>query len=186
VGAVSQWLVYPPAVDLANTITAGRTGKVDHLSDRDGIDEWVRAEHNRIPDVVAAGQNPGHLRALRDDVYALLHAAASGHRLPGDALESVNHASRADPIYPTLGPEGSPDWKSVRTGQFNRFAGAIARSAIELAGHSNRDQLSVCRAPACGMLFVREHPRQTWCTPACGNRARVARHAARLRHGNKA
>ncbi|MCX4390896.1 CGNR zinc finger domain-containing protein [Micromonospora peucetia] len=27
--------------------------------------------------------------------------------------------------------------------------------------------------------FVREHSRQQWCKPSCGNRARVARHYQR-------
>ncbi|MFE9682238.1 CGNR zinc finger domain-containing protein [Streptomyces sp. NPDC006285] len=27
--------------------------------------------------------------------------------------------------------------------------------------------------------FLQDHPRQEWCTPSCGNRARVARHHER-------
>jgi predicted RNA-binding Zn ribbon-like protein len=179
-----QWLVYPPAVDLANTITAGRTGVIDHLSDRAGIEEWVNAEHDRIPGVEAACRHPERVRELRDDVYALLHAAARGDRLPAHALKSVNEASHADPVYLTLDAAGDPRWRSLGRNLLDRFAGAIARSAIELAGDPHRHGLALCQASSCGMLFVRDHPRQTWCTPACGNRARVARHAARRRQGS--
>ncbi|MFJ2705543.1 CGNR zinc finger domain-containing protein [Streptomyces sp. NPDC087428] len=43
--------------------------------------------------------------------------------------------------------------------------------------------LRPCRAPRRAELPVKEHPRprQEWCTPSCGNRARVARHHERHR-----
>ena len=31
-------------------------------------------------------------------------------------------------------------------------------------------------APGCVLYFVQDHPRREWCSTACGNRARVARH----------
>lgn len=176
-----EWLVYPPAVDLANTIRAGRTGVIDYFADPAGIEKWIAAERDRIPGVETARRHPDRLRELRDDVHALLHAAARGHRLPSRALKSINQASRAAPVYPILAPAGAAHWQSLDTSPFTEFTGTIARSAIELAGQPRQQDLALCLAPSCGMLFVRDHPRQTWCTPACGNRARVARHAARRR-----
>lgn len=41
--------------------------------------------------------------------------------------------------------------------------------------------LRSCRAPRCVRYFLREHGRQKWCKQSCGNRARVARHAAAQR-----
>nr|WP_083986585.1 CGNR zinc finger domain-containing protein [Frankia sp. EI5c] len=38
-----------------------------------------------------------------------------------------------------------------------------------------------CAAPGCPLFFVKHHPRREWCSAACGNRARVARHYARQR-----
>src|SRR5919109_564196 len=99
------WLVFPPAVDLSNTVIATPAG-------------------------------------------------------PRDLLESEEELAAGD--------------------SYVRFEAAVARSAIELASRGE-DRLSVCGAPSCGMLYLREHPRQVWCSKACGNRARVARHAARQR-----
>ncbi|MYS74029.1 hypothetical protein GTY88_26960, partial [Streptomyces sp. SID5926] len=42
-------------------------------------------------------------------------------------------------------------------------------------------RLRACHAPRCVRYFLKEHPRQEWCRPSCGNRARVARHQDRQR-----
>jgi predicted RNA-binding Zn ribbon-like protein len=57
--------------------------------------------------------------------------------------------------------------------------GAIAASAVELLGGPDRELVRVCDAPSCGLFFLAARERQQWCTPSCGNRARVARHYAR-------
>lgn len=57
--------------------------------------------------------------------------------------------------------------------------GAIAISAVELLGGPDRDLVRACDAPSCGLYFLAARERQQWCTPSCGNRARVARHYAR-------
>ncbi|MEU1601426.1 CGNR zinc finger domain-containing protein [Streptomyces sp. NPDC005708] len=36
-----------------------------------------------------------------------------------------------------------------------------------------------CLAPNCLLFFVKNHARREWCSPACGNRVRVARHYRR-------
>ncbi|HEY3005705.1 MAG TPA: CGNR zinc finger domain-containing protein [Kribbellaceae bacterium] len=36
-----------------------------------------------------------------------------------------------------------------------------------------------CYAPGRVLYFVTGHPRREWCSTACGNRARAARHYAR-------
>ncbi|MBI2237124.1 MAG: CGNR zinc finger domain-containing protein, partial [Actinobacteria bacterium] len=48
-------------------------------------------------------------------------------------------------------------------------------------GGSDRTRLGICAAPRCGRFFLAARPKQVWCTRACGNRARVARHYARTR-----
>src|SRR3954447_9124809 len=40
-------------------------------------------------------------------------------------------------------------------------------------------RIGFCDAPSCGLFFERTRRNQRWCSPECGNRARVARHAAR-------
>ena len=46
----------------------------------------------------------------------------------------------------------------------------------------DRGELRVCGAPGCVLMFARDHTRREWCSNACGNRARQARHYRRT-HG---
>ena len=46
----------------------------------------------------------------------------------------------------------------------------------------HRAELRACHAPGCVLLFLKDHPRRAWCSDACGNRARQARHYARTRY----
>jgi hypothetical protein len=41
--------------------------------------------------------------------------------------------------------------------------------------------LRACGAPGCVLMFLKDHPRREWCSNACGNRARQARHYDRTR-----
>jgi predicted RNA-binding Zn ribbon-like protein len=174
------WLGFPPAVDLANTVIAAPAGKRDLLSSDDQLDAWIAAEGGRIPGVEAASGRLAEVRDLRETVRALLHARARGKRPPGAARRRINAITSAAPIRISLTSDGRAIEEPEATDRYSLFEAAVARSAIELADRRDAG-LSVCGAPSCGMLFLREHPRQVWCTKACGNRARVARHAARRR-----
>jgi predicted RNA-binding Zn ribbon-like protein len=72
-------------------------------------------------------------------------------------------------------------WLSTPGGPDASVLGAVARSAIELLAGHDRERLRVCGAHGCDRLFIAATPRRQWCSPACGNRVRVARHAARYR-----
>jgi predicted RNA-binding Zn ribbon-like protein len=176
------WLVFPPAVDLANTVVVRPAGDRDLLTTDDQLEEWIAAERGRIPGVEAAAGRLAEVRDLRENVRAILHARAGGKRPPEGARRRINTISGAVPTRTTLTPDGRAVAEPDAPDPYALFEATVARSAIELA---DRDQhlLRVCEAPSCGMLFLREHPRQVWCSQACGNRARVARHAAR--HGSR-
>ncbi|MZD03920.1 hypothetical protein GTW43_02320, partial [Streptomyces sp. SID5785] len=66
----------------------------------------------------------------------------------------------------------------------DRLVAALARAAIGFLAGEDRRRLRACHAPRCVRYFLKEHPRQEWCTPSCGNRARVARHHER--HNSRA
>jgi predicted RNA-binding Zn ribbon-like protein len=57
----------------------------------------------------------------------------------------------------------------------------FAEEAIVLFSAGEQSQLRVCEGPDCGLYFVKNHPRREWCSPACGNRVRAARHYRRHR-----
>lgn len=180
VGENLPWLIFPPAVDLANTVVVTPAGERDLLEREEQLDAWIAAERGRIAAVEAASGRLSEVRELRRSVRGLLHARAHGRRAPEAARRRINAISAAAPIMTTLTADGRVVEQAMADDPYAAFEATVARSAIELA-ESREDRLSVCGAPSCGMLYLRGHPRQVWCSKACGNRARVARHAARRR-----
>ncbi len=178
------WLTFPPAVDLSNTIVVTPRGDVDLLGTNEQLDVWIAAERARIASVNAAVGRLHDVRALRADLRALLYAHAQARRLPEAPRLRINALSAAAPAYPMLANAGSVVVKHASDDPYAIFAAEVARSAIELlAGDDTR--LSICTAPSCGLLYPPDHSRQLWCCRACGNRARVARHAARQHRNAK-
>jgi predicted RNA-binding Zn ribbon-like protein len=178
------WLVFPPSVDLSNTVIATPAGDHDLLESDDQLEEWIAAERGRIPAVEAASGRLAEVRELRRSVRELLHASARGKRPPEEARRRINALSASVPIRTALTRDGRMVEERSSRDPYALFQATVARSAIELADRG-AERLSVCGAPSCGMLFLPDHPRQVWCSKACGNRARVARHAARQRGGRR-
>lgn len=52
----------------------------------------------------------------------------------------------------------------------HELTAALAHAAIAFLAGPDRRRLRACHAPRCVRYFLKEHPRQEWCTP------RVARH----------
>ena len=178
------WLIFPPAVDLANTVRLTADGERDLLDTEEQLDAWIEAELGRIPDVEEAAGRLDEVHELRRLVRDLLHARATGEPAPDRSRRKLNSISAAAPLRIALGSGGDVVEEPASPDPYARFAATVARSAIELGG-GDEQRLSECGAPSCGMLFLRDHPRQVWCTKECGNRARVARHAARQRRGRR-
>ena len=71
---------------------------------------------------------------------------------------------------------GHPSATSVTpAGPVPALVGLLAADGIVVLGGAH-GPVRACEAPSCVLYFVRTHPRQEWCSPSCGNRARVARH----------
>ena len=150
------------------------------LSHQSTARHWLRANgvHGELSD-----EGLADLRALRDAIEVLLRAAAGGTTPPASALDGLNahSAAAAASLQLNWPPGGVPRmWLSTPGGTDASVLGAAARSAIELLSSRDRDRLRVCGAHGCERLFL-AGGRRRWCSPACGNRVRVARHAARYR-----
>ncbi|MFJ7175924.1 CGNR zinc finger domain-containing protein [Streptomyces massasporeus] len=131
------------------------------------------------------------VRGLRAAVRALFARAvrpgepspADAARLmpPEEALRHLNEAAARSPTVPVLDwPEGATPLvhhKPARTA--DDLTAALAQAVIAFLAGPDRDRLRACHAPRCVRYFLKEHPRQEWCKPSCGNRARVARHHQR-------
>ncbi|MET9662850.1 ABATE domain-containing protein [Streptomyces sp. NPDC006510] len=191
------------ALDLALTIRHdGRGGVADDLATPDGLTRWVRERRGPLGDAApddtwaADEQTLEAVRSLRAAVRALFaHAvrpgepspADAGRLLPfGEALRLLNTAAAAVPTVPHLDwvPDRDPvahDHPIGGTAGPDVVPAALARAAVGFLAGPDRTALRACHAPRCVRYFVKEHPRQEWCKPSCGNRARVARHHERHR-----
>lgn len=116
--------------------------------------------------------------ALRTAVRELVEASIGGGPFPAAALERVNEASARVPRVLRLEADG-PCEAPFATGPTPLILARVAWSAIELVGGADRARLRRCGS--CGRYFVSTRPDRLWCSNACGNRARVARHHARRR-----
>ncbi|WP_442817654.1 CGNR zinc finger domain-containing protein [Streptomyces sp. NBC_01591] len=191
------------ALDLALTIRHdGRGGVADDLATPDGLTRWVHERRDLLGDAAAEDtwaadeQTLEAVRSLRAAVRALFaHAvrpgepspADAGRLLPfGEALHLLNAAAGAVPTVPRLDwqPDRDPvahDHPIGGAAGRNAVPAALARAAVGFLAGPDRTALRACRAPRCVRYFVKAHPRQEWCKPSCGNRARVARHHERHR-----
>ncbi|GAA0832857.1 CGNR zinc finger domain-containing protein [Streptosporangium amethystogenes subsp. fukuiense] len=189
------------ALEFVSTVRATRTGLTDLLSDVQGMTAWGRehaAELGVDPDFTASEELRSEVVELRQAVRALFARAvapgaasdADAHRLPdfAESLDLVNAAALAVPSAPRLEwPAGqAPRARTVpgvAATESERIRATLATSAIELLAGPRREQIRVCPAPRCVLYFLKEHPRQEWCSLGCGNRARAARHYRQHRDG---
>ncbi|WNV83629.1 ABATE domain-containing protein [Umezawaea sp. Da 62-37] len=178
-----------PALAFVGTVRYER----DDLGTSAGFADWLGL-HTDAPVALAADDEVrARVVALRRAVRTLFARAvepeapsqADADRLldPGAALDQVNEAAGAVLRAPRL------EWPSARApriterlteaDQATRLVADLARVAIEFLVSEDRDKLRACPAPRCVKYFVRDHPRQAWCKPSCGNRARASRYYQR-------
>ncbi|MFG3115095.1 CGNR zinc finger domain-containing protein [Streptomyces sp. NPDC048197] len=191
------------ALDLAVTIRHdGHGGVTDDLTDPAGLTAWI-ADRTALLDCAAdpVTADPAlhtAVRELRAAVRTLFARAvrpgppssADAHRLlPEDtALHRLNTAAALVPTSPRLSwePDAPPALRLHPHGTppaADRIVAALARAALTFLAGPDRARLRACPAPRCVRYFVKDHARQEWCSPSCGNRARVARHHERHKEG---
>jgi predicted RNA-binding Zn ribbon-like protein len=180
----------PVSIRLMSTIWADTEGIHDDLLTPNDLDEWLDAAGIDRLGARATVDELAAARALRDAARRLAaHVtedirakAASPMTDLGEAIGRVNAAaSRSTPAALTLhdgrlvlgaAPGGSP----VTVG-----LAQVAEESIQTLAGESAVALRACQAPGCVLYFVRSHPRREWCSVACGNRARAARHYERTR-----
>ncbi|MFE1027934.1 CGNR zinc finger domain-containing protein [Streptomyces sp. NPDC058818] len=184
------------ALDLALTVRHdGNGGVADDLTDLAGLTTWVRTHPDIVPGAGVFTADEPTLAAARE-VRAAARALFARAVRPGepspadaarllpvpDAVRRLNETAARTPTVPVL------DWADgagpvVRAepahGGRPDLAAALARAVIGFLTGPDRARLRACHAPRCVRYFLKEHSRQEWCKPSCGNRARVARHHER-------
>ena len=157
------------AVDLANEDLRSGGDLRRWLEGRGSFDEGTSEELSfRLPDFLD----------LRSSLRELLEASIGGGPFPAAAVERLNETSARVPTVSRLQPPDAVD-VPIASGTAARVLAEIARSAISLVGTERRERLRRC--PACGRFFLTTRTDRLWCSIACGNRTRVARHHARRR-----
>jgi predicted RNA-binding Zn ribbon-like protein len=183
------------ALDLALTVRHdGHGGVADDLTDPAGLTTWVRAHTDVLPETAHFTADEATLTAVRElraAVRSLFARAVSpGEPSPADAtrllpvpeaLTRLNEAAALAPTVPVLSwtPVSGPVVHHAPATAADPLTAALARATIAFLASAERQRLRACHAPRCVRYFLKEHPRQEWCKPSCGNRARVARHHAR-------
>jgi predicted RNA-binding Zn ribbon-like protein len=177
----------PLAVELHNTLYTSGGELFDGLETGADLEAWLDALAERLPVRGSDVDLSRHAEflTLRGAVRDALRAALAEEPVPAAALEVVNGAAARAPVSPAAvpGPDGRllPEARHHGADATDVALGAFAADAVDLITHPDRAEVCACGAPGCVLLFLRDHPRRTWCCTTCGNRARQARHYERTR-----
>jgi predicted RNA-binding Zn ribbon-like protein len=174
----------PLALELHNTLYATGGKACDGLASEATAAAWLAALADRLP---SGGRSRGPIRTdlirLRGAVREALHALLDDQAPTRASLEIINRASAGAPRSPVARwRRAAPPVADVNlhgASQVQVVLAAFATDAIDLLTGPHRQDLRACGAPGCVLLFLKDHPRREWCSAACGNRARQARHYAR-------
>jgi len=151
------------------------------MSVRD-LREWMT--RNELPWRAASAAELKRFRDLRAVVRDLFAARSKVSRPPARTLAAINAWAALGPRAPRLlwRDEGLVADLEGSASPTDLALAEIASDAAVLAASGKR--VRACEGHGCRLFFVAAHPRRRWCdSRGCGNRMRVARHAARHRLG---
>jgi predicted RNA-binding Zn ribbon-like protein len=170
------------ALDFVNTVAfrADPAKKEDHLQRAEDVHRW--ASQAQLPDRAAISSGPRvgpaalrHIRAVREQLFAVFHAIARGDPMPPDTLfrlGNVLHDCQAKRRLSVEGAEARWTWRaSTRSTEYLLYP--VLTTAVELLTSDSRALVRQCEAVDCGWLFLdRSNARKRrWCSMAdCGNR----------------
>ncbi|TDB71592.1 ABATE domain-containing protein [Micromonospora sp. KC723] len=178
----------PRPVRLMNTVWADRHGVHEALTVPADLARWLTATCLTHPESTVTATDLHTAITLRDALRRLAAlktqdtrpAARSAIHDIDAAVHVVNQTAATGPCRDTLDVLG--DRLRLRpTAPTADPAIALATVAAEAIALLTAPDLilNACHAPGCVLYFIKDHPRREWCSTACGNRARAARHYRR-------
>jgi predicted RNA-binding Zn ribbon-like protein len=203
---VSHWNL---SLALVGTIRHdGDGGVADDLETVEGLADWLSATPGLSeaprPDLGEAPRAPAappteelrrRVTALRAAVRSLFARAVSPlEPSKADARNLIDVDTALAQLNAAAAGLGPPalDWPSggaprltypmTATDADSRLLATLAGAATGFLAGPDVGRLRACPAPRCVRYFLQDDPRQAWCKPSCGNRARVARHYQRQRN----
>ena len=172
------------ALEFANTSYARRGEPQEGIGNARHLAAWLAEHADQLttkPPARLTESDTARFRALRDAIRALGAAVVDGEPTPAGAVEEINQAAAAAPHWPQL--NGFTATTHTAASPADSVRAEIASDAIRVFSGPGRELLRRCHGPGCILYFVKDHPRREWCSPACGTRARVARHYQRHKEG---
>jgi predicted RNA-binding Zn ribbon-like protein len=170
------------ALDFVNTVAfrADPAKKTDHLQHAEDVRRW--ASQAELPDraIISSGPRMGtvalrHVRAVREQLFAVFHAIAIGDSMPADAVARVGTAFHECCGSRRLSVDGAEirwTWRaSARRSDYLLYP--VLTTAIDLLSSDSLGSIRQCEDAGCGWLFLdRSNSRKRrWCSMAdCGNR----------------
>jgi predicted RNA-binding Zn ribbon-like protein len=169
------------ALALVNTALEPRGRPLELLPDERALGAWLQTHGITPPRQTRLGADGlERIQQLRAAIRAVFTARARRQAPPAGALDTINVAARLAAPVPQLGWTASgPERTSTAPGDAapgDAVLAQLAADAIDTVTGETADQLRRCEAPGCNRLFLADHHRRRWCSRACGDRARVARH----------
>jgi len=172
-----------------NVLQAKQAELLHMIRNRDGI--VIEKCPDSLDEVQYATERElAQARALRDALRRLAGyvtrdtrpAAASAMTDVAAALDLVNATAAEVPAPRLVLLDGRLE-PGTHQGPSPAATGLarVAEQAVALFGGEEAGRLRACYAPGCVLYFVKTHPRRAWCSVACGNRVRAARHYQRVR-----
>jgi predicted RNA-binding Zn ribbon-like protein len=179
----------PDVIRFLDTIWAGRDGSHDDLATPAHATAWLaRVGQAELPELTT--RHVSDLRNLRD---ALRRLAAHRTLDPRERAESPISLDDAVTLVNSVAGALAPGPQILigAPGEFRKapqarrriedVLQALAREGVEALTPPDALALRACLAPSCVLYYIQDHPRRAWCSAACGNRARAARHYARTK-----
>ena len=169
------------ALALVNTALEPRGRPLELLPDERALGAWLQTHGITPPRQSRLGADGlERIQQLRAAIRAVFTARAHRQAPPAEALDTINVAARLAAPVPQLrwtasGPERTST-APVDAALGDMVLAQLAADAIDTVTGETADQLRRCEAPGCNRLFLADHHRRRWCSRACGDRARVARH----------
>jgi predicted RNA-binding Zn ribbon-like protein len=170
-----------------NTLEKENGQPLDHLPDTPSAIAWF-AEHGLVHPELATGASDrviDRVRAVRGALRTVVDALVEDRAADPRDLATVNRAlARRDALELVPAPDGARvDHRHLG----DPIDGALARLAdpvVALVASGDVSRLRVCANDSCRWVFydTSRTAQRRWCDMAtCGNRAKAARHRARVR-----
>ncbi|TCN45512.1 putative RNA-binding Zn ribbon-like protein [Rhodococcus sp. SMB37] len=169
----------PLAVNLINTRTNFRGNVIDQLSDIRSTQMWLEAAGTQLGRADCVwGVDARRLLLLRNTRHAIAHLAdvyTAGTAATEETVHCLGYLNQQrTPARFHLA--AGKITVSANSSLFESFRQAVIDSAAVALSAPPRLGLRRCANTECLHYFVPYVERRLWCTDACGNRVRVARH----------